>query len=506
VLFNSYVFVLAFLPLALAGFALASRLRPGAAAAWLLAASLLFYGWWDPRFLPLLLASIGANYAAARVIARTVRKVRLQRALLAAAIAGNLAALFWCKYLAAVLWFLRAHDIANLPLTDPVLPLGISFFTFTQIGFLVDCQQGHTAEKSLRNYALFVSFFPHLIAGPILHHREIMPQLADPATWRLRADNLAIGSAICLIGLLKKTLLADPLAAVASAGYADPAALTLIPAWHVALAYSLQLYFDFSGYSDMAIGLARLFNLRFPLNFHSPYQAQSVIDYWQRWHMTLTRWLMLYLYNPLALHIVRRRATRGLPTDRNARRGLRGFTTMVATPTLLTLALAGIWHGSAFTFVAFGLLHGFYLCINHAWRLRRAAPPSPRRRAVLARVALTYGCVLIGSILFRAASLADAATMIGGMLGRRGASLSLPTLHDLGALLRLAMLYAIVWFAPNTQQIMRDAAPALGRTVAGPWPRLLWQPTWPWAVAFGLAATLGLLSIGGTGEFLYYRF
>jgi alginate O-acetyltransferase complex protein AlgI len=264
-------------------------------------------------------------------------------------------------YLAAVLWFLRVHGVADVALADPVLPLGISFFSFTQIGFLVDCRQGQAREPSLLNYALFVSFFPHLIAGPILHHREIMPQFADPATWRLRGENIAVGSAIFLIGLLKKTLLADPLAPIASAGYADPAALTLFPAWHAALAYSLQLYFDFSGYSDMAIGLARLFNLRFPLNFNSPYQAQSIIDYWQRWHMTLTRWLMMYLYNPLALHMTRNRVRRGLPVDRNARTSLRGFVSMVALPTMVTIGLAGLWHGSAFTFVVFGLLHGVYL-------------------------------------------------------------------------------------------------------------------------------------------------
>ena len=505
-LFNSYVFVAAFLPLTLAGFAVACRLGRLPAALFLLLASLVFYGWWNPRYLPLLAASVGANYAASVLIQRCASRPRWQSAILTAAIAGNLAALFWCKYLAAVLWFLRVHGVADIALADPVLPLGISFFTFTQIGFLVDCRQGQAREPSLLNYALFVSFFPHLIAGPILHHREIMPQFADAATWRLRTENLAVGSAIFLIGLLKKTLLADPLAPIASAGYADPAALTLFPAWHAALAYSLQLYFDFSGYSDMAIGLARLFNLRFPLNFHSPYRAQSVIDYWQRWHMTLTRWLMLYLYNPLALRIARRRVARGLPTDRAARTTLRGFAAMVMLPTMVTMGLAGVWHGSAFTFVVFGVLHGVYLCINHAWRLWRPGPRSGAWHAVVARVALTYGCVLVGSVVFRATSLADASAMLGGMLGLRGWRSAAPDPHAVADVLWLVALYAIVWGAPNTQQIMRGYAPALGRAATGPWPRLVWHPTLPWAVAFGAAATLGLLSIGGTGEFLYYRF
>jgi D-alanyl-lipoteichoic acid acyltransferase DltB (MBOAT superfamily) len=256
----------------------------------------------------------------------------------------------------------------------------------------------------------------------------------------------------------------------------------------------------------MAIGLARLFNLRFPLNFNSPYQAQSVIDYWQRWHMTLTRWLMMYLYNPLALHISRRRAAHGLPIDRAARSTLRGFGTMVALPTVVTIGLAGVWHGSAFTFVVFGLLHGGYLCVNHAWRLLRPGPRSGARHAAVARVALTYGCVLVGSVMFRATSLADAGALLRGMLGLHGLSPAAPDLRAVVDVLWLVMLYVIVWGAPNTQQIMRTYAPALGRVAAGAWPRLVWQPTLPWAVAFGAAATLGLLSIGGTGEFLYYRF
>ena len=260
------------------------------------------------------------------LIMRYTSRPRWQGAILTAAIAGNLAALFWCKYLAAMLWFLRVHGVADIALADPVLPLGISFFTFTQIGFLVDCRQGLAREPlaaQLRTVRQLLSASDRRAdpASPRNHAAIRRPDDLAAAS----AENLAVGSAIFLIGLLKKSLLADPLAPIASAGFANPAALTLFSAWHAALAYSLQLYFDFSGYSDMAIGLARLFNLRFPLNFHSPYQAQSVIDYWQRWHMTLTRWLMLYLYNPLALRISRRRAARGLPIDRTRTHHLARF-------------------------------------------------------------------------------------------------------------------------------------------------------------------------------------
>ncbi|HEX5328002.1 MAG TPA: MBOAT family O-acyltransferase, partial [Acetobacteraceae bacterium] len=284
-LFNSYVFVLAFLPVALGGFFLTARAGRTAGALWLIGASLVFYGWWKPAFLPLLVLSITLNFAAARAIGAADRRRRLQGALLAAAIAANLSTLFYFKYLA---WVLGACGIT---IAAPTLPLGISFFTFTQIGFLIDCRLGLARDRSILSYALFVTFFPHLIAGPILHNREIMPQFTAAATFRASAENIAAGLAIFLIGLLKKCLLADPLAAIVAAGFGDPGALALAGAWQAALSYSLQLYFDFSGYSDMAIGLARMFNLRFPANFNSPYKAQSVIDYWQRWHMTLTRYL-----------------------------------------------------------------------------------------------------------------------------------------------------------------------------------------------------------------------
>ncbi len=510
-LFNSYIFVAVFLPSTLGGFWLAGRLGRDAPAAWLVAASLVFYGWWNPLFCPLLLASIACNYTLSGVILRAAQRPRLQAAALAIGIAVNLGALVYYKYLAAVLGFLQLHGIADIAIVDPILPLGISFFTFTQLGYLLDCRQGQvSADRSPLHYALFVTVFPHLIAGPILHHREIMPQFAEPATWRVSSNNIAVGSAIFLIGLLKKTLLADPISAPVAPGFAHPEALTLFPAWQVALSYSLQLYFDFSGYSDMAIGLARMFNLRFPLNFNSPYKAESVIDYWQRWHMTLTRWLTLYLYNPFALRMVRRRSAGGFGTDRAARMTLRGFAEMVVLPTGVTIGLAGIWHGSGLTFVAFGLLHAFYLCVNHAWRLWRPGPRSDARAARASRVALTYLCVLIGAVLFRAPDMAAAGDLLAGMVGLHGAAVTAPDAKTAFwvaiAVLWLAALYALVWGAPNTQQIMRAHAPALGRIVAGPLPRLVWQPTLRWALAFGCAAALGLLSIGGTGEFLYFQF
>ncbi len=308
-LFNSYVFILAFLPMALVGFFAASRLGRRAAGCWLIAASLFFYGWWSIGFVPLLIGSIIGNYAAALLLHRLAPWPRRQTAVLVVAVAANLAALVYYKYLGTI------FGVLHVAFTNPVLPLGISFFTFTQIGYLLDCRNGATTDRSPLNYALFVTFFPHLIAGPIVHNREIMPQFGDAATYRMSSQNVVVGMTIFLLGLLKKCLLADPTSVVVGPGFAHPEALTLFPAWHVALSYSLQLYFDFSGYSDMAIGLARMFNVRFPLNFNSPYKAQSVIEYWQRWHMTLTRYLNLCLYDPIALAMRRRHRAHGFADD-----------------------------------------------------------------------------------------------------------------------------------------------------------------------------------------------
>ncbi len=511
-LFNSYVFLLGFLPAALAGFFASARLGgPRAGACFLVAASLLFYGWWNPAFLPLLLGSAGINYAASRAIVAARGRPRAQGALLGAAIAVDLGALVYFKYLAGLLGVLRGLGAIGIAMAPPVLPLGISFFTFTQIGYLIDCRAGTAHGRGVRDYLLFVTFFPHLIAGPILHHREIMPQFADPATWRGSGRNFSVGSGIFLIGLLKKCLLADPLAPLAAAGFGHPAGLPLLAAWQAAAAYSLQLYFDFSGYSDMAIGLARMFNLRFPLNFNSPYKAESVIDYWQRWHMTLTRYLTLYLFNPLALAAARRRAARGLAVGRAGQGSPGGFVAMVLVPIGITMTLAGIWHGSGLTFVAFGVLHAAYLSVNHAWRVFGPRRGGRRPGQRIGRIALTYLAVLVGAVVFRAPSLGVAGQMLGAMAGLHG--LGLPAaLGGRGALqagrviVWLGALYAIVWGAPNTQQIMRGFAPALGTVRAGPLPRLAWRPSLPWAVVMGGSAALGLLSLGGTSEFLYFRF
>ena len=506
-LFNSYVFIFAFLPVSLAGFFALARLGRGIASIWLIAASLVFYGWWNPAFLPLLGVSILGNFGISRILLAMAGRARLQGWVLSGAIALNLAALVYYKYLAAFLGFLLLHGVTDLALADPALPLGISFFTFTQIGYLLDCRGSSASVQrgsGWLDYALFVTFFPHLIAGPILHHREIMPQFSVPGNFRPVAENLAVGLGFFTLGLLKKCLLADPTGTVVAPGFAQADTLPLFAAWQVALSYSLQLYFDFSGYSDMAVGLAWMFNLRFPVNFNSPYKARSVIDYWQRWHMTLTRYLTQYLFNPITMALLRARAARGLPIGRAAQGSAAGFSVMLVLPLCVTMGLAGIWHGAGWNFLVFGLLHAFYLSANHAWRI---FGPAYRWRSgrwgIVLSVGLTYLAVLVGAVFFRAPSLTAAFDLLAGMTGMHGVGLAIPTEPKLQARLALdviwlGLLYAIVWGAPNTQEIMGEARNRMSA--------LLWRPSLPWAVGFGIAAAFGLLSVGGTGEFLYFQF
>jgi alginate O-acetyltransferase complex protein AlgI len=394
VVFSSLAFIFGYLPLALIGFLICARLGHRFAAFWLVLASLAFYAYWRVSFLPLLLISIAFNYGVGWVLYRTEDRPRLSGGVLLFGVVVDLLALFYYKYAAALAAALGFQNIGYIPLHDIVLPLGISFFTFTQIGYLVDVQQGVTKTRDLLSYVLFVTFFPHLIAGPILHNREMMPQFSDPATYRFSSRNLAVGLTIFAIGLAKKVLLADPLSSDVAANFAMAHTAGLSTAWYAVIGYSLQLYFDFSGYSDMAIGLARLFNIRFPQNFNSPYKATTVIDYWQRFHMTLTRFITMYIFSPLALWVARHRTARGMDSSRRAVTRPGGFAALVAGPTLVTMGLAGVWHGAGTQYLIFGLLHGFYIVVNHAMRTFFPPPRNPPPRPWSARTALHVGKVL----------------------------------------------------------------------------------------------------------------
>jgi alginate O-acetyltransferase complex protein AlgI len=508
-LFNSLTFLLVFVPLSMLGYYGLSLVGRKWEALWLVFVSFVFYTWWTASLVFLLAGSIAFNFTCGVLILRTQGREKLQTLLLALGIAGDLSLLIYYKYFFSLLNWLGYHGV--LTLTHPyavILPLGISFFTFTQVGYLIDCKGGVVKENRLLDYCLFVTFFPHLIAGPILHHREMMPQFADPRTFRFGWENMAVGLTLFIIGLAKKVVIADNLVWAVSVAFstANPG---LLAAWDGALSFSLQLYFDFSGYSDMACGLAILFGLRFPANFNSPYRAQSIIDFWQRWHMTLTRYLTLYLYNPVALAISRYRSARGKSITRKAIATPAGFLSMIALPTFYTMGLAGIWHGAGLTFLIFGLLHATYLTINHAWRsfgprsADKILHPAQAFFVTCAKIALTYLAVVVSEVVFRATSVHGAMNLLTGMVGFHGLS---GYQGNQRHLLFLASLFPIVWLMPNSLQLLDSFKPTLSKLNFDSPIAFAGKPDFTWGVAMGIMAAAVLLMVAGTTEFLYFRF
>jgi D-alanyl-lipoteichoic acid acyltransferase DltB (MBOAT superfamily) len=397
-----------------------------------------------------------------------------------------------------------------------LLPLGISFFTFTQIAYLIDLKQEMAEAQDLLSYVLFVTFFPHLIAGPIIHHSEMMPQFAAQRHSGLRADDMAVGTTWFLMGLGKKVLIADRFGPIADSFYYGPHAFGTMATWVGVLSYAIQLYYDFSGYSDMALGLARMFSLTFPVNFNSPYKATNIIDFWQRWHMTLTRYLNLYLYNPLALAMSRRRIKSGKKASKKAQKTLEGFSQLIALPLVTTMFLAGIWHGAGLQFILFGLAHAFYLAVNHAWRTF-VAEDSPWQKLLPAPVgvALTFSCVLVGQVFFRAASASSAFYVLGTLVGlHHGGGLdAFQGLHSSSrfanhgpqAALYIAIAFAIFWALPNTQEILGQVEETeRNPSVAGGW--LRWQPNLLWALVLILLTAVTMPFINASTSFLYFQF
>jgi alginate O-acetyltransferase complex protein AlgI len=506
-LFNSYVFIFVFLPVTLVLYTGLARHAQRWATLSLALASLFFYGWWNPVYLWLLGASIVFNYSVGRAISGSDGARR--RRLLILGIAGDLLVLAYFKYFDFLLGTVDAVIGLPAPVSAIVLPIGISFFTFTQIAFLVDTARGEVGAYDFLRYVLFVTFFPHLLAGPLYHHKEIMPQFAVPAAARRRGEDIAVGLTIFIIGLFKKIMLADGIAFYAGPVFeaaAHGGNPTLIEAWGGALAYGLQLYYDFSGYSDMAIGAARCFGITLPLNFNSPYKATDIIGFWRRWHMTLSRFLRDYLYIPL-----------GGNRHGKARRFLNLF---------LTMLLGGLWHGAAWTFVAWGALHGAYLVINHAWRALRARLGWAESRFGFlghgAAVALTFAAVLVAWVPFRAASFDAALRMLAGMAGLHGVAGPAGAGDSLfgiayGAVLyggidetiALAALALVTFLAPNTQEIMARYRPGLA-TFASDGLAISrfvgWRPQPGWALVMVGALLLALSRMSGVSPFLYYQF
>lgn len=518
-LFNSYEFLFLYFPVTFAAFFAIGRYSRSIAALWLFAASLFFYGWWNPAYISLLIGSILFNFGMGTAISREHHRgaFRRSKALLIAAISGDLALLAYYKYANFFLDNASLLVDARWHLETIILPLGISFFTFTQIAFLVDSYRGEVKERNFIHYGLFVTYFPHLIAGPVLHHKEMMPQFSEAQTYRPHWENISVGLTIFVIGLFKKLVLADgvaPFAAPVFSAAASGETLTLIEAWVGALAYTLQLYFDFSAYSDMAIGLSRMFGIKLPLNFNSPYKAVNIVDFWRRWHMTLSRFLRDYLYFSLG--------------------GNRKGTTRRYINLMVTMLLGGLWHGAGWTYIIWGGLHGLYLCINHAWSKFRStmlgAFPVSRIETGTAWL-VTFLAVVVGWVFFRAQDAHSAVSILHAMTGGNG--LLVPNnwpgawylyaaLDKLGLSVRLGIpvsqfdptgtslywiivLLGIAWIMPNTQQFMARFEPALesiNTTNTTP----IWQPGVGWAVAMGLAAAAAMLHLIQVSEFLYFQF
>ena len=524
-LFTSYQFVLVFLPVTLLAVLGASRFGQHTLAKLLLfAASIVFYAWWNPRYVALLLALVAFNYALGTWMIDTRDLPTLaarRKGVLVAGVVANVSTLVYFKYTG----FIAAE--LGVSLAPILLPLGISFMVFQKIAFLVDAYGGGIKRLSLLDYAVFVTFFPQLISGPIVHHREVIPQLEQPTSLRYSARITPVAIGFLVIGAFKKVVIADalsPYVAVAFDGAAAGKHLGLLGGWSAALAYLFQVYFDFSGYSDMAIGLGLLFGIRLPFNFNSPLKAASPIDYWNRWHITLTRFLTAYIYNPLAMRATRRRMANKQPIRKNGVMTLGAFARLLALPTLVTFFIAGVWHGAGYQFAVFGLIHGVYLVGNHAWRNLRAprdddggdnANARPSATAIwLCRIAMLAGTAA-AVVYFRADSVATGWRFTASMLGAGG--LSRP-IGDARCFALLALCLAVTQLLPNTQELMRDqldrvttplakhAGEARDDLRAWSWPRVAWRPTILWAIAMGLAAWYVMLSMAKPTEFLYFQF
>ncbi|WMD23554.1 MBOAT family O-acyltransferase [Achromobacter seleniivolatilans] len=525
-LFNSYLFLLIFLPVTVAVYYALGPLNVRLAALWLCLTSLVFYGWWNPQFVALLAGSIAFNYVISLLILHNTGRPKLQGLIVGLGVGADLTLLFHYKYFATLLNFLTDLGMTSTTMDDIILPLGISFFTFTQIGYLLDCRAGIVKERSLLSYVLFVTFFPHLIAGPILHHKEMMPQFAQSENYRFKAENLSVGAMLFVIGLAKKVLLADGIAPYADAGFAAPGELMFWGSWGASLCYALQLYFDFSGYSDMALGLAKMFGIRFPLNFNSPYKATNIIEFWARWHMTLTRYLTAYLYYPVAMAVSKWRTNRNLPVGSAGISTAGGFISSIAFPTLFTMTLAGVWHGAGFQFIVFGLLHAMYLSVNHAWRIFVVGrkPASARKAGPIKRalcILLTFVAVLVAQAFFRAHGVGDAMLLMQGMIGGRGmesldlsAHISGLPIGDAWRVIvghHMQLIYAVVllgiaWFTPNAHQILGRYSPALFKPQEAPQAFMRWRPNTAWLIVMLALLFLCLVNLHKETRFLYFQF
>lgn len=512
-LFNSFEFIFLFLPATVIAFYICKKYSFRWALGLLVFTSLFYYAYWNPEYLVLILGSIFANYLLAGLSLRYKEQALYRKIILWLAISFNLLLLGYFKYSGFFIQNLNTANLLNVETPDILLPLAISFFTFQQIAYQVDLYKGAIKQQTLLEYTLFVCFFPQLIAGPIIHHSEMMPQFFKRANRPFYWGNISVGLTIFIIGLFKKVFIADSLSGFVGPIYADAASgetIDFYAAWIAALGYTFQLYFDFSGYSDMAVGCARMFGIRLPCNFFSPYKSRNIIEFWRRWHMTLSRFLRDYLYIPLG----------------GNRRGALQRTRNV----LITMLLGGLWHGAGWTFVIWGGLHGSYLVINHFWTARI---PSPVHKNVFYKFfawLVTFFSVVVAWVLFRAENLPSALAIICAMFTMDNLTLPVqiinhglipaaaidifniqPSSLGIWPSVYIAGALFISLFLPNTHQFMARFRPSvlpqgLREEASGPY-RLHWRPDILWALAMATIFLVALSSaFSGTSEFLYYNF
>ena len=427
--------------------------------------SLFFYSWWNIAYLPLILASMLFNYVIGNSLNKKDdenKKTFSKKSILIFGIVCNIALLGYFKYAD---FFIENFNLAigtNVNLLNLLLPLAISFFTFQQIAYLVDSYRQETKEYDFLNYALFVTFFPQLIAGPIVHHKEMMPQFANNKNMVKNYRNIALGIFIFSMGLFKKVVIADTFAIWANAGFDTATTLNLFEAWATSLSYTFQLYFDFSGYTDMAIGIALLFNIKLPINFNSPYKATNIQDFWRRWHITLSRFLRDYVYIPLG---------------GNKKSSFRTYSNLLAT-----FVIGGFWHGAGWTFIFWGFLHGMALAIHRLWQTVGYKLPT-----VIAWI-ITFNFVNIAWVFFRAKEWDDAIKVLSGMIGFRELQLINPIW-----IISIFIGFVIILFLNNSMKYLNSNF-QFSKKIAIYTSFLLF------------CSFVAIRLLGGQSEFLYFNF
>lgn len=503
--FNSYEFIVIFLPLAFIVFAIAHRMGGWNMAYTVLGfISLAFYAQLGLPLFGILLISIIGNFVVGNIIIRSHEAKLRSRLLLTIGILANLVALGHFKYTNFLV------DISNQLVgtgfnhVSIILPIGISFYTFIQIGYLVDCHGGVVKQHSFFKYLTFASLFPCITAGPLILQKEIFEQMNNHKTRLFDHSRIVFGLTMFTIGLFKKVILADSIAVYSNSvfnGVASGQGLDTLAAWSGALAYTFQLYFDFSGYSDMALGLGALFGLMLPLNFNSPLKATSISDFWQRWHMTMTRFFTNYVFSPMSIAAMRK----SMVLNHGA---VRKFIGSGAWPMVFTMLVAGVWHGSGWVFVMFGLLHGVAIAVNNAWRHFNMPEIDPKLGWLM-----TMLVVVVGLVIFRSPDLATAGTILSTMFGGAFVSSGLDVqmveiaLVDVAPL--LVLLAGIVLLMPNSQELTSshwystNPKPKSLDNWSG---KFYWRPQRAWGALVAVVFAISFAMIGSDSTFLYYQF